>query len=118
MAWGLEPEAMVGHSIGEYVAACLAGVFSVEDALRLVAERGALMQSVQEGSMLGVLLSEADVQPWLAPFANLSVAAVNAPSTCVVSGPTDQIEALEQRLAAAEVPARRLHTSHAFHSAM
>ena len=118
MQWGIEAEAMVGHSIGEYVAACLAGVFSLEDALKLVAERGALMQGVQEGSMLGVLLSETEIQPWLAPFANLSIAAVNAPSTCVVSGPTDQIDALEQTLVAAEVPARRLHTSHAFHSAM
>ena len=118
MDWGLEPDAMVGHSIGEYVAACVAGVFTLEDALTVVAERGALMQHMPAGAMLGVLLSDTDVLPWLAPFANLSVAVVNAPSTCVVSGPIDQIDELEKNLEAAELPARRLHTSHAFHSAM
>ena len=116
MAWGLEPRALIGHSIGEYVAACLAGVFSLEDALDLVAARGALMQEMPAGSMLAVMLSEDGVQPFLRD--GIEVAAVNGPSLCVLSGPTDRIEALETELAGKNVRASRLHTSHAFHSAM
>ena len=118
MSWGITPAAMAGHSIGEYVAACLAEVLTLEDALRLVVTRGALMQRMEPGSMLGTLLSENEIQPYLQPFPNLSVAAVNSPSTCVVSGPTSDIAALEAALEKADIPARRLHTSHAFHSAM
>ena len=75
---------MIGHSIGEYVAACLAGVFSLEDALALVAWRGQLMQKMAEGAMLSVPLSEAELTSWLTP--DLSLAAVNGPALCVVSG--------------------------------
>ncbi|WP_443096573.1 SDR family NAD(P)-dependent oxidoreductase [Pyxidicoccus fallax] len=116
MAWGLEPSAMIGHSVGEYVAACLAGVFSLEDALELVATRGRLMQSCPPGAMLSVQLPEADVRPLLGP--GLEIAATNAPGSCVVAGTPADIEALEKRLAAKDVLARRLRTSHAFHSAM
>ncbi|HSP79990.1 MAG TPA: type I polyketide synthase, partial [Myxococcaceae bacterium] len=116
MAWGVKPRAMVGHSIGEYVAACLAGVLSLEDALALVVARGQLMQSLPPGAMLSVSLSEQEVRPLLGE--SLSLAAVNAPSLCVVSGPPRAVEALEAELARREVPHRRLHTSHAFHSAM
>lgn len=114
--WGVRPAAMIGHSIGEYVAACLAGVFPLENALHLVAERGRLMQSLPSGSMLAVSLSEAAAQPFLT--ANLSIAALNEPARCVVSGPDEAIEALMARLDAQSVSSQRLHTSHAFHSAM
>lgn len=116
LAWGLEPAAMIGHSLGEYVAACLAGVFPVEAALGLVAARGQLMQAMPAGAMLSVALSPADLQPWLSEAE--SIAAVNAPQMCVVAGAAPAIEALQQRLEAAAVGCRRLQTSHAFHSAM
>ena len=116
MAWGVRPQAMLGHSIGEYVAACLAGVLSLEDALALVAARGRLMQDLPPGSMLAVPLAAAEIEPELGP--DLALAAVNAPRLCVVSGPTPQVEALRERLEARGVSCRPLHTSHAFHSPM
>ncbi len=118
MAYGIQPDGMVGHSIGEYVAACLAGVFTLEDALALVAERGRLMQQAEPGSMLGVLLSEPETRVLLENAAHLHIAAVNAPSICVVSGPTSEINAFEKLLEEKDAPCRRLHTSHAFHSEM
>lgn len=114
--WGVRPQAMIGHSIGEYVAACLAGVFSLEDALALVAARGQLMQQLPPGAMLAVPLSEQEVQPLLGK--GLSLAVVNAPSLCVVSGLADAVEALKNQLAERGVHCRPLHTSHAFHSEM
>jgi acyl transferase domain-containing protein len=116
MQWGIIPQAMIGHSIGEYVAACLAGVFSLEEALRLVAVRGNLMQSMPAGSMLSVPLTETEVHPLLSQ--RLSIAAVNSPSACVVSGPHDAIAQFEQQLNERGIESRRLHTSHAFHSEM
>ncbi|MEH1814615.1 MAG: amino acid adenylation domain-containing protein [Nostoc sp.] len=116
MKWGIQPQMMIGHSIGEYVAACLAGVFSLEDALSLVATRGRLMQSLPSGTMLAVSLSELQVKPLLGD--KLSLAAVNGPSLCVVSGTTEAINALQVQLTADGVECRHLHTSHAFHSAM
>jgi acyl transferase domain-containing protein/acyl carrier protein len=116
MSWGVEPAAMIGHSIGEYVAACLAGVFSLEDALALVAERGRLMQEMPPGAMLSVSTGEAQVRPLLDD--SLAVAAVNAPDRCVISGPTEAVGALERRLVETGIAVRRLHTSHAFHSSM
>ncbi|WP_392535973.1 beta-ketoacyl synthase N-terminal-like domain-containing protein [Nostoc sp. C117] len=116
LEWGIRPVAMIGHSIGEYVAATIAGVFSLEDALAVVATRGKLMQQMPTGSMLAVPLTEQQVQPLL--YSELSIAAVNAPSSCVVSGPTSAIEALQQQLAAQGIDTQPLFTSHAFHSAM
>ena len=116
MEWGVRPEAMIGHSIGEYVASCIAGVFSLEDALELVAERSRLMQEQASGAMLAVKLAEQEVLPLL--DRQLSIAAVNAPSLCVVAGPLPEVEALERELATRGVAHRRLRTSHAFHSAM
>jgi acyl transferase domain-containing protein/acyl carrier protein len=116
MSWGVKPAAMIGHSVGEYVAACLAGVFSLQDALALVAARGRLMQSMPPGAMLSVPLAEADVLPLL--DGSLTVATVNGPEQCVVAGPTDAIAALEQHLADEGIAAQRVRTSHAFHSAM
>lgn len=116
MAWSIQPKVMVGHSIGEYVAACLAGVFSLEDGLALVAARGKLMQSLPNGSMLSVPLSESEITPLLNQ--DLSLAVINAPRMCVVSGPQAAVERLQSELTARGVACRRLHTSHAFHSVM
>jgi amino acid adenylation domain-containing protein len=116
MSWGIQPNCMIGHSIGEFVAACIAGVFTLEDALRLVAARGRLMQALPAGTMLSVRATEAQVLPLLGP--ELSIAALNAPSLCVVSGVTSAVEALEQELTRQGIVSRRLHTSHAFHSPM
>ncbi|MDZ8136603.1 MAG: SDR family oxidoreductase [Nostoc sp. DedQUE04] len=116
MASGVRPEAMIGHSIGEYVAATLAGVFSLKDALELVANRGKLMQQLPSGGMLSIQLPQQEVQPLL--LQELSLAAINAPSYCVVSGPTAAVEQLQQQLQTKGVGCRRLHTSHAFHSQM
>jgi amino acid adenylation domain-containing protein len=115
MAWGVRPAAMIGHSIGEYVAACIAGVFSLEEALAVVAERGRLMAAMAPGAMLAVSLPEAEVLPWLTP--ELSVAAVNGPRRTVVAGPEPAIAGLEAALAGRGIDRRRLRTSHAFHSA-
>ncbi|WHZ21724.1 MAG: polyketide synthase module [Nitrospira sp.] len=115
MAWGVRPDAMIGHSIGEYVAACLAGVFSLEQAIRLVAERGRLMQTLPAGAMLAVNLDEADLASFLG---SCSVAAVNGSRLSVLSGPTEAIETAAARLDTQGIAARRLHVSHAFHSAM
>ncbi len=117
MSWGVTPAAMLGHSVGEYVAACLAGVFSLEDALRLVAERARLVQAQPGGTMLAVRLPEAELLP-LAAHAGLEIAAVNAPGLGVVSGPYEAVAAFETELETRRVAARRLKTSHAFHSAM
>lgn len=114
--WGITPQAMIGHSIGEYVAACLAGVFSLSDALMVVATRGRLMQKLPSGSMLAVPCSEAQLKPLLG--SNLALAATNSPTMSVVSGPDTAIQALEQQLANQGIEGRRLHTSHAFHSMM
>ena len=116
MAWGVRPQAMIGHSVGEYVAACLAGVFSLEDALKLVTARARLIQELPGGAMLAVPLPQSEVQPLVGD--SLSLAAINGPSLCAVSGPTDAVEYLEKQLAEKEVACRRLHTSHAFHSEM
>jgi acyl transferase domain-containing protein len=116
MSWGVKPAAMLGHSIGEYVAACLAGVFSLEDALRLVAARGRLMQGLPSGAMLAVPLSEDEVQPYLG--AGLSLAALNAPMQCVLSGTHEAVEAVRKQLQDAGVQSHVLVTSHAFHSSM
>jgi len=116
MSWGVKPSAMIGHSVGEYVAGCLAGVFSLEDALRLVAARARLVQEQPRGAMVAVRLSEKDVQSLLG--SHLSLAAINAPNLCVVSGAFDAIEAFEKQLGEKGIAGRRLKTSHAFHSAM
>ncbi|NJN10674.1 MAG: SDR family oxidoreductase [Richelia sp. RM1_1_1] len=116
MSWGITPQATIGHSIGEYVAACIAGVMSLEDALVLVADRGKLMQQMAPGIMLSIQLPVAEVKPLLNE--KLSLASSNAPSLCVVSGTDDAINSLQELLTAKGVECRRLHTSHAFHSQM
>ncbi|MEA5465540.1 non-ribosomal peptide synthetase/type I polyketide synthase [Leptothoe sp. PORK10 BA2] len=115
-SWGVTPKAMIGHSIGEYVAACLAGVFALEDALALVTARGQMMQQLPGGSMLSVPLPEAEILPHLGD--QVSLAVINGPSRCVVAGPHEAIDDLEQQWIQKGVDCSRLRTSHAFHSAM
>jgi len=116
MSWGVTPTAMIGHSIGEYVAAVLAGVFSLAEGLALVAARGRLMQDLPAGDMLAVMLPSAEVEPLLG--AELSLAAANEPAACVVSGPSAAVTAFAKAMADRDVATRELHTSHAFHSSM
>ncbi len=116
MSWGIQPQALVGHSIGEYTAACLAEVLPLEDALKLVAARGRLMQEMPTGSMLAVFLPEEQIAPFMNDDLSLSV--INSPSLCVVSGESSFIDSLENSLSKQKIMYRRLHTSHAFHSKM
>jgi acyl transferase domain-containing protein len=116
MEWGVRPAAMLGHSVGEYVAACLAGVFTLEAALSLVALRGRLMHARPAGAMLAVALGEQEVVPLLS--GGLSLAAVNGERACVVAGAEAVVSELAARLDRDGVPSRRLQTSHAFHSEM
>lgn len=115
-SWGVEPAALIGHSVGEYVAATLAGVMTLEDALRLIARRGRLIADLPRGSMLAVMAPAERLKPFVGE--EISLAAVNAPGFSVLSGPSPAIERLETLLAGESVIARRLHTSHAFHSSM
>ncbi|WP_336206813.1 type I polyketide synthase [Nonomuraea sp. LPB2021202275-12-8] len=115
-SWGVEPAAMIGHSIGEYVAATVAGVFPLPDALRLVATRGRLMQSMPPGSMLAIRQDHDEVRRTLPE--GLSIATVNGPGTCVVAGPGELIAQYAAQLDEADVQHTALRTSHAFHSAM
>ncbi|HVT27108.1 MAG TPA: type I polyketide synthase, partial [Lacipirellulaceae bacterium] len=115
-AWGVQPKAMLGHSIGEFVAACLADVFQLEDALAVIAARGRMMQQLPTGGMLSVRLSESELRRRLP--GSLSIAAVNSSSLCVAAGPSDALGELEQALTREGIAVRRLITSHAFHSAM
>jgi amino acid adenylation domain-containing protein len=113
-SWGVRPRALLGHSLGEYVAACIAGVLRLEDALRLVALRAELIGALPAGAMLAVPLGEAALREILP--AELDLAAVNTPDACVVSGPADAIQAFEAALAERGTVSRRLVASHAFHS--
>ncbi|MEM1290508.1 MAG: beta-ketoacyl synthase N-terminal-like domain-containing protein [Cyanobacteria bacterium P01_H01_bin.162] len=113
-AWGIEPQALIGHSIGEYVAACIAGVFSLEDGLQLVAARGRLMQDCPTGAMLSVPLSEAALAALLPN--DVVIAAVNGPELCAVSGTAAEIASFQALLETKQITYRRLQTSHGFHS--
>ncbi|AKJ04230.1 non-ribosomal peptide synthase protein (TIGR01720 family)/amino acid adenylation domain-containing protein/natural product biosynthesis luciferase-like monooxygenase protein [Archangium gephyra] len=115
MDWGVEPRALFGHSYGEYVAACLAGVLTLEDALALAVVRGQLMARMPPGAMTAAGCSEAELQPLLTGA--LSLASINGASRCVVSGPVDEVERLEQELARRGVGSLRLPARQAFHSA-
>ncbi len=115
-SWGIEPAAMIGHSIGELVCATLSGVISFKDAIRFVAERGRLMQEMPPGTMVAVRLPEKDLVAVLPP--TLAIAAVNGPRSCVVSGPAEAADAFTRQMAERDVACRPLRTSHAFHSSM
>ncbi len=118
-SWGVRPDALLGHSVGEYPAACLAGVFSLEDGLRLIAERARRMQELPgSGQMAAILTSEAEVAAELARYgARLSIAAVNGPENVVVSGETDAVRQIVNHFQAAGTACQALTVSHAFHSA-
>ena len=117
-AWGIKPDMVLGHSVGEYVAACVAGVFSLEDGLRLIAERGRLMGALpQNGAMQAVLTAEAQVKEAIAPYVDLvSIAAINGPQSVVVSGECEALTKIATSLAARGIKTRQLSVSHAFHS--
>ena len=122
MEWGVRPEAMIGHSIGEYVAATIAGVFSLKDALAIVTKRGQLMQQLPSGSMLAIPLSQELVQSLLdlhtGDGGSVQIAAINSPSSSVVSGSSDAIASVQNQLSSLGIECQLLHTSHAFHSVM
>nr|VFJ48280.1 MAG: myxalamid-type polyketide synthase MxaB [Candidatus Kentron sp. FM] len=123
-SWGVQPDAVMGHSVGETVAACIAGVFSLEDGLKLIAARGRLMQTLCEpGDMLALPVGERDALELIAPLndkspGELSIAAINGPASVVVSGESEAMAALSATLAEKGIKAKPLSVSHAFHSAM
>jgi len=114
-SWGLHPAAMIGHSIGEYVTACLSGVFDLDCATRLVATRARLMQSMVPGAMCALSLRAEQAKRFATD--GIDLAAANSSNLCVLSGPFDAMDQLEKTLQDKGITARRLHTSHAFHSA-
>ena len=116
MHWGIRPDAMIGHSLGEYVAACLSGVFSFEDGLKLIIKRATLMQETERGAMLSIEVDHQTVRPFL--DGKLSIAAVNSPGSCVLSGSAEAILGVMDVLRKKNISHVRLHTSHAFHSQM
>ncbi|ABX06595.1 Beta-ketoacyl synthase [Herpetosiphon aurantiacus DSM 785] len=115
-SWGIRPQALLGYSVGEYVAATVAGVLSLEDALTLVAKRAQWIQAQPAGSMLAVSLSAEAIGAYVGGAVALAV--VNSPMTCVLAGPQSALEAVKTRLDGDEVASRWLETSHAFHSPM
>jgi phthiocerol/phenolphthiocerol synthesis type-I polyketide synthase E len=116
LSWGIQPTAMIGHSLGEYVAACLAGVFSLEDALALVVLRGRLFEHLPEGAMLSIPLTHEEIEPLLGD--RLSLAAINGPAQCVVSGAVDALVELQTLLQARGIQTRGVQISVAAHSRM
>jgi acyl transferase domain-containing protein/SAM-dependent methyltransferase len=116
LSWGVRPTAMIGHSVGEYVAATLSEVMELDDALRLIALRGRLISDLPPGSMLAVMASAESLSEYIDD--EVCLAAVNAPELCVLSGPDDAVTTVERVLLGRSFAAHRLHTSHAFHSSM
>ncbi len=118
LSWGIEPDAVIGHSIGEYAAVCVAGVLQLEDALKLVAERGRLMQQLpQNGGMVAVRAGESHVAQLISPYTqDLSIAAVNSPNSVVISGTYNAIESVTAELQSEGISCTPLTVSHAFHS--
>ena len=116
ISFGVQPQALIGYSLGEYVAACLSGVLTLEEALTLVAQRAKLIAESPSGTMLAVQLGEAEVLSLMG--AELSLAAVDGPQLCVVAGPEPAAAELEQQLIARKIAFRRVQTSHALHSRM
>ena len=117
-SWGIQPNVVLGHSVGEYVAACVAGVFSLEDGLKLVAIRGRLMQQLPAGGggMLSILATVEQIKVAIAPHPDITIAAINGPESTVISGSTVSLQAVQARLEEAGIKVKRLPVSHAFHS--
>ncbi|MBL3658752.1 non-ribosomal peptide synthetase/type I polyketide synthase [Fulvivirga sediminis] len=118
MHWGYKPDVLIGHSIGEYAAACISGILELKDALKLVAVRGQLMQEQEKGQMLSVALGREELKNWIAGRKDISLAASNSSAHSVVSGSDDAIEQLRVQFEENGIHSRLLHTSHAFHSYM
>jgi len=114
--WGVRAAGLAGHSVGEYVAACVAGVFSLKDGVALLSRRAELVHDLPGGAMLAVRLSADAARSWLT--GTLALASVNSGSQCVIAGPTEEIDALAEALDKAGIERHRLSVSHAFHSAM
>ena len=114
-SWGVLPSVVMGHSVGELVAACIAGVFSLEDALRLVVERGRLMQRTKRGQMVAVMAGEAEVAT-LIKDSPVAIAAINGPQSVVISGSTQAVQKAIRRLEEQNIKSKKLTVSHAFHS--
>ncbi len=117
IGYGIKPNSMIGHSVGDYVAACLADVFSLEDALFILSRRAKLMQQQKPGSMLSVR-SNAEQLKQIADEYDVAIAAINSPNLTVLSGPTDKIELVSDTLNKLKIENRILFTSHAYHSQM
>jgi amino acid adenylation domain-containing protein/thioester reductase-like protein len=117
-SWGIEPHAVLGHSVGEYVAACIAGVFSLEDGLHLIAERARLMGTLpQNGTMAAVFADATRITPTLKPYQNkVSIAATNGPDNTVISGESSTMQTILDELTKLGISSKRLTVSHAFHS--
>jgi len=116
ISWGIEPESMIGHSMGEYTAAHLAGVFDLRDALRLVVLRGELFEKIPDGGMLSVAMASSELRPLMSE--DCSIAAENGPRLCVASGPSSSIEKLQEVLTERDFDHRRVRINVAAHSAM
>ncbi|NEO36797.1 MAG: type I polyketide synthase [Moorea sp. SIOASIH] len=117
-SWGIQPDGVIGHSVGEYVAACVAGVYNLEDGLKLIAERARLMQALPPGGeMAAVLAPEAEVRAAIAPYADqVAIASINGPENIVISGVASGVQAVVTELQTKGVDVRPLKVSHAFHS--
>ncbi|NEQ80774.1 MAG: acyltransferase domain-containing protein, partial [Moorea sp. SIO2I5] len=117
-SWGIKPKAVVGHSVGEYVAATVAGIFSLEDGLKLIATRGRLMQQLPSGGeMVSVMASEPKIRELITPYTEkVAIAAINGPESVVISGEAEAIAAIVNKLESDGVKTKRLQVSHAFHS--
>ncbi len=117
-SWGIKPDVVMGHSVGEYVAATVAGVFSLEDGLRLIAARGRLMQQLPEGGeMVSLIASESKVESAIAPYAEkVAIAAINGPESTVISGEAEPVRAIVGSLESEGIKTKQLQVSHAFHS--
>ncbi|MEM7552756.1 MAG: SDR family NAD(P)-dependent oxidoreductase [Cyanobacteria bacterium P01_A01_bin.84] len=117
-SWGIKPSVVMGHSVGEYVAATVAGVFSLEDGLKLIANRGRLMQQLPTGGeMLSIMASHEQVKQFIAPYSQkVSVAAINGPQSVVISGESEAIGQIKVLLESVEIKTKQLQVSHAFHS--
>ncbi len=116
--WGIKPHYMIGHSIGEYVAACISGVFTLNDALKLVIRRGELMSKAEKGSMLSINISKEQLMPLISDYNRIDLAAINSATSLVVSGKKIDINEFEQHITKLGYQAKKIQTSHAFHSYM
>ncbi len=116
LSWGIKPDYLMGHSIGEFAAACVAGVFRLEDGLKMIAERGRAMEALPGGSMMSVRLPGETVAPML--WGDMAIGSYNGPELCVVAGPDKQVADLQKQLESEGTVCRHLYTSHAFHSPM